>query len=89
MPFGGIKQGMEFRAFRYLLNRVASQEPTQYFTDRGGGTKDFFGSDILAKRDYLFWVYERHRDFLGHKKYTGVAFPTQLTRGVVCWSSRS
>ena len=25
----------------------------------GGGPKEFFGSEILAKRDF-FWVYERH-----------------------------
>ena len=37
----------------------------------GGGLKDFFGSEILAKRDY-FWVYERCRDFLGLHKNQGI-----------------
>ena len=32
----------------------------------GGGPKDFFGSDILAKRD--IWVYERRWDFFGSRK---------------------
>ena len=27
--------------------------PTQYFTDEGEGVSDFFGFEILAKRDFL------------------------------------
>ena len=42
--------------------------PTQYFTDRrGGGPRDIFGSEILAKT----FVFESMKDagiFLGHKK---------------------
>ena len=43
--------------------------PLTYFNDGGGGgvPKDFFESDILAKRDFL-GVYERRRDFLGSRK---------------------
>ena len=44
--------------------------PLTYFNDGGeggGGSKDFFGSDILAKKDF-FWVYERRRDFFGWRK---------------------
>ena len=43
---------------------------------RGGVRRNFFGSEILAKRDFLesiherhlpgfFWVAKKHRDFLG------------------------
>ena len=35
----------------------------------GGGGSDFFGCEILAKRNFL--VYERHQDFLGRKKNGG------------------
>ena len=50
--------------------------PLTYFNDvgGGGGAKDFFGSDILAKRDFLglwktmafFGSRKQHRDFLGY-----------------------
>ena len=32
-----------------------------------GGSEGFFGSDILAKRDFL-GVYERRRDFFGSQR---------------------
>ena len=35
----------------------------------GGGSRDFFRSEILAKT--FFWVYGRHKDFLGRNK-TGI-----------------
>ena len=47
--------------------------PLTYFTD-GGGPRDFFRSEILAKRDFFgglwrtwgfFWVAKKTRDFLG------------------------
>ena len=41
--------------------------PLTYFNDGGGGggPKDFFGSDILAKRDFLGSRKQR-RDFFGY-----------------------
>ena len=48
--------------------------PLTYFNDGGGGPKDFFGSDILAKRDFfgsmkdagIFWGRENNAGiFLG------------------------
>ena len=43
--------------------------PTQYFTDGegGGGLRDFFGSEILAQRDFLgAWAQEGRGDFFGY-----------------------
>ena len=54
--------------------------PLTYFND-GGGPKDFFGSDILAKRDF-FGVYESRRDFFGsrkqHRDFSGYCIFHQL-----------
>ena len=37
----------------------------------GGNPSDFWGSEILAKSDFL-WFYERHRDFFGLQKNRGI-----------------
>ena len=45
-----------------------------YFNDGGGvggGPKDFFGSDILAKRDF-FGSMKDAGIFLGHENNTGI-----------------
>ena len=41
--------------------------PLIYFKDGGGGPSDFFGSEILAQRDF-FWVYERCQYIFGSQK---------------------
>ena len=45
--------------------------PLTYFNDGGGGPKDFFGSDILAKRD-----------FLGSMKDAGIFLGRENNRGI-------
>ena len=44
--------------------------PLAYFSD-GGGPKDFFGSDILAKRDF-FGSMKDAAIFLGRENNTGI-----------------
>ena len=44
--------------------------PLTYFND-GGGQKDFFGSDILAKRDFLGSMKDAGI-FLGHENNRGI-----------------
>ena len=43
--------------------------PFTYFNDGVGGLSAFIGSEIFTKGDF-YWVYERHQDFLSHKKKT-------------------
>ena len=46
--------------------------PLTYFNDRGGGgPKDFFGSDILAKKDF-FGSMKDARIFLGRENNRGI-----------------
>ena len=47
--------------------------PLTYFNDGGGGggPKDFFGPDILAKRDF-FGSFKDAGIFLGREKNTGI-----------------
>ena len=47
--------------------------PLTYFNDRGGGggPKDFFGSDILAKR-HFFWSMKDAAIFLGRENNRGI-----------------
>ena len=47
--------------------------PLTYFNDGkgGGGPKDFFGSDILAKRDFLGSIKDAGI-FLGRENNTGI-----------------
>ena len=45
--------------------------PLKYFNDGGGGPKDFFGSDILAKRDFLGSMKDAGI-FLGRENNTGI-----------------
>ena len=46
--------------------------PLTYFNDGGGGgPKDFFGSDILAKRDFLGSIKDAG-NFLGRKNNRGI-----------------
>ena len=48
--------------------------PLTYFNDRGGGgPKDFFGSDILAKR-HFFWSMKDAAIFLGRENNRGIVF---------------
>ena len=51
--------------------------PVTYFNDGGGGgrggPKDFFGSDILAKR-YFFWSMKDAAIFLGRENNRGIVF---------------
>ena len=48
---------------------VIARDPLTYFND--GGPKDFFGSDILAKRNF-FGSMKDARIFLGRGNNTGI-----------------
>ena len=40
----------------------------------GGGPRDFFGPEILAKSDFFGSIDERRRDFLGREEKQGDFF---------------
>ena len=51
-----------------LRARIGAQGPHSYVLmtgGGGGGPRDFFGSDILAKKDF-FGSRKQHRDFFGY-----------------------
>ena len=58
--------------FCYLRVTLVPGAPLTYFNDGGGGgPKDFFGSDILGKRDFLGSMKDAGI-FLGRENNTGI-----------------
>ena len=58
--------------FKNTNNNNSPGAPLTYFNNGGGGgPKDFFGSDILAKRDF-FGSMKDAGIFLGRKNNTGI-----------------
>ena len=67
----------------FVVCTVAPGAPLTYFNDRGGGgggLSDFFGSEILAKSDFLgfmkdagiFLGRKKNQEFFGVAKKTGI-----------------
>ena len=65
---GSYKKKQKFK--KIIQQHPGPGVPLTYFNDGAGGggdPSDFWGSEILAKSDFL-WFYERHRDFIGLQK---------------------
>ena len=54
-----------------IKTNLNPQGPHSHILMTGGGPKDFFGSDILAKRDF-FGSMKDAGIFLGHENNTGI-----------------
>ena len=66
----------------FVVCTVAPGAPLTYFNDRGGGgggLSDFFGSEILAKSDFLGFMKDAGI-FLGRKKKPGIFLGCEKNR---------